>query len=64
VINAWLRGWMKLVENLAQWYDFVLFILNPSVRHRRFRVLYGAESMTGMCSAVFLEEILSPELFP
>jgi len=56
---------MKLVENLGQWLDFVLFISSLSVLFRRFRLLYGAETlMTGFCSVVLLEEILSPELIP
>ena len=42
---------MKLVENLGQWLDFVLFISRLSVRFRRSRVLYDAGSlMTGFCS--------------
>jgi hypothetical protein len=56
---------MKLVENLGQWLDFVLFISSLSVRFRRFKVLYGAGYlMTRFYSVVVLEEILSPEFIP
>ena len=53
---------MKLVGNLGQRLDFVLFISSLSVRFRRLRVLYGAGFlMTGFCSLVLLEEVLSPD---
>jgi hypothetical protein len=56
---------MKLVENLGQCLGFLLFISSLSARFRRFRLLHGAGYLiTGLCSVVFLEKILSPENIP
>ena len=63
VINARLRvGWNWLGISVSGW---ILYYSYRTFRFRRCRVLYGAGSlMTGFCSVVLLEEVLSPELIP